>query len=453
MPRFFIVAYTLFFLISDLTGQVYHFETGKILPIHEPNQIVWKQGVYNNYPADYGTLIVKENTDDRTSRLINIPIIRIKAAQSDSILNPIFLLNGGPGESNFQPQLFFDELTQHRDLVLVGYRGVDGSVKLDCPCMKNVMLSDSINLDNYTQLVQLAVDSCFTLWKKQKIDIKGYSMNEVVNDIEATRNILGYDTIDFLAFSYGTMLSQLYYSFYPKHVQKMALIGARPLSNFLFDGDSYNKQIFALYNHYSRSDSLNNEQKMANILSEVELLLENIIENDKEINPFRFLFFGFSKLYSMNEIEKVFSAYSSTSQGNFEDLNKLYNEFYKNFPGNIVIGDIILKKQGWVVYNETESDTTIGHKIVNAVNSWYSPEIELLKINKRQISKPNQVDSVKVLFISGEFDVASPADYLNDTHCLNYTNTQKVLILNSGHLDLFEAKNKQVKTEVLEFLK
>jgi len=249
------------------------------------------------------------------------------------------------------------------------------------------------------------------------------------------------------------MLSQLYYLSYPQHVQKMALIGARPLNNFLFDGESYNNQIFELYRYYTLLKSPNIEREKPAVLLEVDLLLENIIENDKNINPYRFLFFGFSKLYSMNEIEKVFGAYSSASTGNFEPLNKLYTEFYKNFPATIEIGDILLKKQGRVEFNTTHNDNTVGDKITRVVNAWYSPEIELLKIKKAINSSQNKVDSVEVLFISGEFDVASPPQYLNDTNYFNYPNSKKVQILNSGHLDLFEPKNTGVKTEVVEFLK
>jgi hypothetical protein len=42
------------------------------------------------------------------------------------------LLTGGPGHSNVDFQ-FASRYTDDRDFVLVGYRGVDGSVRLDCP--------------------------------------------------------------------------------------------------------------------------------------------------------------------------------------------------------------------------------------------------------------------------------------------------------------------------------
>ena len=51
---------------------------------------------------------------------------------------PIFRLQGGPGITNM---VFPDasRFTANHDVVLVGYRGVDGSVRLDCPEVSSAM--------------------------------------------------------------------------------------------------------------------------------------------------------------------------------------------------------------------------------------------------------------------------------------------------------------------------
>lgn len=84
-----------------------------------------------SYEADCGTLVVPENRADPDSRLIALPVTRIKA-RSDDPSEPIFRLEGGPGKTNMEfanASRFADD----HDVVLVGYRGVDGSVRLDCP--------------------------------------------------------------------------------------------------------------------------------------------------------------------------------------------------------------------------------------------------------------------------------------------------------------------------------
>ena len=84
-----------------------------------------------SYRADCGTLVVPENRADPRSRLIALPVTRI-LARSSHPLAPIFHLNGGPGETNMTfPQA--NRLAAQHDVVMVGYRGVDGSSVLNCP--------------------------------------------------------------------------------------------------------------------------------------------------------------------------------------------------------------------------------------------------------------------------------------------------------------------------------
>ena len=83
------------------------------------------------YRADCGTLVVPENRANPKSRLIALPVTRIRA-RSAHPGTPIFRLEGGPGITNMD----FSKASRFagtHDVVLVGYRGVDGSSRLDCP--------------------------------------------------------------------------------------------------------------------------------------------------------------------------------------------------------------------------------------------------------------------------------------------------------------------------------
>src|SRR4051812_2490885 len=83
------------------------------------------------YAADCGKLIVPENRLNPTSRLIALPVTRVRA-KTHHPGAPIFRLEGGPGISNMPfPQA--SRFAVNHDVVMVGYRGVDGSVRLDCP--------------------------------------------------------------------------------------------------------------------------------------------------------------------------------------------------------------------------------------------------------------------------------------------------------------------------------
>src|SRR5215211_1924024 len=90
-----------------------------------------------SYAADCGTLVVPENRADPQSRLIALPVTRIRA-RSGNPAEPIFRLQGGPGVTNMEfreASRFADD----RDVVLVGYRGMDGSSVLDCPEVESAL--------------------------------------------------------------------------------------------------------------------------------------------------------------------------------------------------------------------------------------------------------------------------------------------------------------------------
>jgi hypothetical protein len=90
-----------------------------------------------SYAADCGTLVVPENRSDPQSRLIGVKVTRIRAL-SDHPREPIFRLEGGPGLTNLDFARA-SRYAQNRDVVLVGYRGVDSSVRLECPEVESAL--------------------------------------------------------------------------------------------------------------------------------------------------------------------------------------------------------------------------------------------------------------------------------------------------------------------------
>jgi pimeloyl-ACP methyl ester carboxylesterase len=161
------------------------------------------------YDADCSTLVVPENRSAPDSRLIALPVIRVRAT-GDNPAEPIFYLSGGPGTSNLRFR-YLEDLIEFHDFVLVGYRGVDGSVVLDCPEISETMrksrglLSDEA-LENYTT----AGASCARRLQAEGVDLAGYTMVETIDDNEDARVALGYDRVSLLGASYGTRLERVH---------------------------------------------------------------------------------------------------------------------------------------------------------------------------------------------------------------------------------------------------
>jgi pimeloyl-ACP methyl ester carboxylesterase len=195
-----------------------------------------------SYAADCGTLVVPENRADSGSRLIALPVTRIRA-RSDDPAEPIFRLEGGPGKTNmkFKDASRFADV---HDVVLVGYRGVDGSSVLDCPEVASALKHSTDFLGEKSfRAYGDAFRSCADRLQEDGVDLAGYTVAQRVDDLEAARVALGYDGIDLLSESAGTRYAMVYAWRYPKSIHRSVMIGVNPPGNFLWSARATDEQI------------------------------------------------------------------------------------------------------------------------------------------------------------------------------------------------------------------
>lgn len=176
-------------------------------------------GEHGNAAADCGTLVVAENRDDPTSRLIALPVLRVRAL-ADQPQEPIFFFTGGPGQSNMGFELA-ERYTGDRDFVMVGYRGVDGSVRLDCPEVSAAMRhSRDLAGEAYAQAAGEAFRACADRWTADGVDLATYGLPQQIDDAEDARVALGYDRINLLSESAGTRTALVYAWRYPDSIHR-----------------------------------------------------------------------------------------------------------------------------------------------------------------------------------------------------------------------------------------
>ncbi|NIV32690.1 MAG: alpha/beta fold hydrolase, partial [Anaerolineae bacterium] len=194
------------------------------------------------YDADCGTLVVPENRADPDSRLIALPVIRVRAT-GDNPAEPIFYFSGGPGTSNLHFRHLEDVIENH-DFVLVGYRGVDGSVVLDCPEISEaVRKSRSLLSDKALESYVAAGASCARRLQAEGVDLAGYTIVETIDDNEDARIALGYGRINLLGGSYGTRLAMIYEWKHPDSLHRVVMIAANPPGRFVWDAEVIDEQI------------------------------------------------------------------------------------------------------------------------------------------------------------------------------------------------------------------
>ena len=195
-----------------------------------------------SYAADCGTLVVLENRADPQSRLIALPVKRIRARSAHSA-EPIFRLEGGPGITNttFSKASRFADT---HDVVLIGYRGIDGSVRLDCPEVASA-LKHSTDFVGGKSLAAYAdgFRSCAARLKDDGVDVTRYGLVQQVDDLESARKAFGYRRIDLLSESAGTRTALIYSWRYPRSINRSVMIGVNPPGHFMWDAKTFDEQI------------------------------------------------------------------------------------------------------------------------------------------------------------------------------------------------------------------
>jgi uncharacterized membrane protein YdfJ with MMPL/SSD domain/pimeloyl-ACP methyl ester carboxylesterase len=195
-----------------------------------------------SYAADCGTLVVKENRHDPHSRLIALPVTRIRALSPHSG-DPVFRLQGGPGITNMDFTAASRFAARH-DVVLVGYRGVDSSTKLDCPEVDSARdrASDLLTRQSYAT-VAAAFRACAQRLERNGVDLAGYTLPERVDDLDAARSALGYERVDLVSESAGTRTAMIYSWRYPQRVHRSVMLGVNPPGHFLWDARTTGDQV------------------------------------------------------------------------------------------------------------------------------------------------------------------------------------------------------------------
>ncbi len=191
-------------------------------------------GRKTTYAAECGSLAVPENWEVPGSRLIALPVVRIPA-RGPNPAEPVFFIQGGPGHSNLSwtpPEW----LLENHEVVMVGYRGMEGTVTLACPEV-NRLIKKHAGKDLFSERARTeytaAANQCVATLHEAGIDLSGYTVPGVIRDMEAARRAMGYDRINLFSQSYGTRVAQIYAYMYPDSLRRLVLIGVSTPGSFI----------------------------------------------------------------------------------------------------------------------------------------------------------------------------------------------------------------------------
>ena len=178
-----------------------------------------------------GSYDVYENRAAKAGRKISLNIVVLPALNPDASADPVFWLHGGPGAAATSTAQFLDRgflgpLRQNRDIVFVDQRGTGHSNGLHCdladdPSQLQSFFGDLFPLDRVRQCRE----------KLEKIaDLKQYTTPIAMDDLDEVRAALGYDKINLVAASYGTIAAQVYMRRHPEHIRAVFLLGVASMA-------------------------------------------------------------------------------------------------------------------------------------------------------------------------------------------------------------------------------
>jgi pimeloyl-ACP methyl ester carboxylesterase len=394
-------------------------------------------GKKTKYAAECGTLVVPENWDKTGSRLIALPLVRIPASGPNPA-EAVFFLQGGPGGPNlvWAPPAW---LLEKHDVVMVGYRGVEGTVTLSCSevgrLLKthagNDLWSDQAYLDYVT-----ATKQCAATLQEAGVDLSGYTVPGVVEDMEAARIALGYQQINLFGESYGTRVAQIYAYMHPDSLHRLVLIGVNTPGHFVWEPAVFDKIIGHIGELCAQDVSCSSRT------SDFAQTMYDINHN----MPERWLFFNIDPdtvrlgthfmFFSTGIMPMIFDAYLTAADGDPSGLAMLNLLTSMMMPADqTIFGDqfskgatIDLEKYGGI------ESISLGDSIMGAPLSeliWPMASewpLELIPKDLREF----QESDVEMLLVNGTVDFSTPFTAVDEARPY-FHKAQMILLPEFGH--------------------
>jgi len=420
------------------------FAKDKIL---KDGDILIKEGIYKNkddknYPkkikADYITMAVKENRNNTESRIITIPILRIHSLNKDP-KEPVFLLNGGPGGSNIYN--FGIWLIDQHDIVMVGYRGADGSTKLNSKAFGEAMVADTNTFSvEHCRKAGSVLKKELERFTNEGIDLNSYNIIEVIDDIENARIKLGYNKVNLCAYSYGTRLGYIYGMRYPTSINWSFLALVNPPGHFCYNPD-VEDNILKEYGELWKKDT-SNLKRSADIILTIKKVFTSMPVKWKKItiDPGKIRLMMFTFLYSTDGTAQIFDAFISAENGDYSGLACLVMMYDMLPEMGQVWGDLIMKG-ATADYVINKNYTTGTDSKENLLGAPHSKLFAMIKFSGYQIDlipeKYRKLDTsyVNTVLINGNLDVSTPLT--NARELLPYLPNGKLIIISDcSHMDL-----------------
>jgi pimeloyl-ACP methyl ester carboxylesterase len=192
-------------------------------------------GVEEGVDVSCGNFQTPERYDEPDGPTISLAVAVIKSTSSNPQADPIFFAQGGPGGSTldyFTQVLFDSPLRAQRDLVLFDQRGtLYSDPALMCPEFldENIKILDQeLSDEEENTIYREAADACRERLTSEGVNLSAFNSIENAHDVNALRQALGYEKINFYGVSYGTLLGLHLMRLHPEGLRSVVLDAVVP---------------------------------------------------------------------------------------------------------------------------------------------------------------------------------------------------------------------------------
>ena len=325
---------------------------------------------------------------------------------------------------------------------MVGFRGVDeGSTTiLNLPEVDDFfanMKGDLIEKETLDEMSDAYARGASRL-QKEGVDTDGYTITEVLYDVELVRKSLGYNKINLFSVSYGTRLAMIYDWMFPETVNRSAMISVNPPGRFEWRPEALDQHL----NYYSelyQKDSIYGAPQ----IDIAEIIRTNSRKMPKSwmlipIKRGHVIMSTFLMLYSTDSAPKLFDAWIAADNGDWSGIAMISLTMDYMLKDALLWGDLVAKSSSVDYDFDPNLDLM---KEFMPENSIIGAPGTLLGIGARGWPSKLIPDSLRTvqysetptLLINGNIDVSTPEQYGRKELLPYLKNGKQVLISEAAH--------------------
>ena len=283
--------------------------------------------------------------------------------------------------------------------------------------------------------------ACAIHIQNEGVDLSGYTIPEVVEDMESAREALGYQRINLLSESYGTRVAQIYAYMHPENLLRSAMIGVNPPGHFLWLPETVDTQV-TYYADLCRQDpacSARTPDLAATMRSVDQSMPRRWLF--LPIDPGKVKVIAFAMLYHRTTAPMIFDAYLSAANGDPSGLALMSLAYNFMMPNMMTWGEFfaIGSSADYEPGRDYRAELTTPEAILGAPMSlliWGSADgwpVTPMAAEYRQVHPTD----VQTLLISGSVDFSSPAQFARDELLPSLRNGKQVILAERGHTNDF----------------